>query len=32
VTLHPAGQAAARDAARDAVLKEAPQVSVPAQQ
>jgi ubiquinol-cytochrome c reductase cytochrome b subunit len=31
VTLHPAGQAAARDAARDAVLKEAPQVSVPAQ-
>jgi ubiquinol-cytochrome c reductase cytochrome b subunit len=32
VTLHPAGQAAARDAARDAVLKEAPQASVPAQQ
>jgi ubiquinol-cytochrome c reductase cytochrome b subunit len=31
VTLHPAGQAPARDAARDAVLKEAPQVSVPAQ-
>jgi ubiquinol-cytochrome c reductase cytochrome b subunit len=31
VTLHPAGQAPARDASRDAVLKEAPQASVPAQ-
>jgi hypothetical protein len=30
-TLHPAGQSAARDASRDAVLKESQEQSVPAQ-